>query len=253
MSSRRIFVATPTAGQVVRNAYLSTIVAFTKLCRDRGWDYDVTPHDSADVTLARNYLANLAMRTDGVTDLVFLDSDMRISAPAMTRMLDSGRPFVGAACPQRKIDLEAYATARARGHGEEGARALAMEYNLRIPGGSMSVKDGFAKVQAVGFGLAVIRIGLLTDMAEAGVAKTVPSGLLAQHGMGETIIDFFSPVSLPDGATLSEDYSFCHRLGQMQGGEVWAYMGQGIGHSGAVTFEAAYTARLRADMKDKDG
>lgn len=250
--SRHIFVATPTAGQVVRNAYVGTVVALTRLCRDRGWDYDVITHDSADVTLARNYLANTALRQDGVTDLLFIDSDMRIAPMALERMMDADKPMIGGACPQRKIDLEAYAEARGRGHAPEAARGLAMEYNLRLRHGALSIKSGMAEVEAVGFGIAAIRMDLLREMADSGAAPTVHAGLLTQMGMGDEIVDFFSPLPLSDGSYLSEDYSFCRRAGKLGPGRVWAYMGQGIGHAGGMVYEASYVARLRAEQVDRE-
>ncbi|MEM9232405.1 MAG: hypothetical protein AAGB10_22680, partial [Pseudomonadota bacterium] len=76
---RHILLGTPTAGNVVRTSYVSTVVAFTKIAQERGWTYDVVTMNSADVVLARNFLANQALRAGAATDLLFIDSDMEIA------------------------------------------------------------------------------------------------------------------------------------------------------------------------------
>lgn len=250
---RHILLGTPTAGNVVRTSYVSTVVAFTKIAQERGWTYDVVTMNSADVVLARNFLANQALRAGAATDLLFIDSDMEIAPNAIVSILDSGHGFVGAACPLRRIDMEVYAAARARGHGQDGARALAMTYNLKLKPGDLRVLGSFAQVDAVGFGLAAIKTDVLRQMADAGTAPTVGSGHLKGHGVGVEIHDFFSPLPKDDGSYFSEDFSFCQRLHRTLGGEVWAYLGPGIGHDGTMVFEASFLSRMAADQIDRQG
>ena len=57
-----VLIATPTAGQLVTTAYTATLVNATKALHEAGLDYHHSTFDGADIVMARNYLANEALR-----------------------------------------------------------------------------------------------------------------------------------------------------------------------------------------------
>lgn len=239
-----VLVATPTAGNLVTAGYASTLVALGRAARDKGWDFDNLSFDGADIVMARNYLANHVLRNERLSHVLFLDSDMRVKQPVLERFLVSGKSMLGAVYPRRQIDLSRYASALKAGHPDLEAQALAMDFNVQIKTKSLSITDGICEVDGVGFGCVLIERALLARMAKSGVAAEVPSGLLRSHGLGETHYDFFSTLPLEGGGYLSEDYSFCARVRQMEGGKVWAYTGAGIAHLGGYAYDAPFDAYL---------
>ncbi|MFK7943210.1 MAG: hypothetical protein AB8B85_09895 [Paracoccaceae bacterium] len=246
MPGNYVLVATPTAGNLVSAGYASTLIGFARAARDVGWDFDNLAFDGADVVMARNFLANHVLRDRRVTHMLFLDSDMRVQQPVIARFLVTDKPMLGAVYPRRQIDLGRYGAALKAGSSEDEARALAMDFNVKIAGSSMRVNDGICEVEGLGFGCVIIRRDLLERMVEAGVAPKVRSGVLKGQGLGDTHFDFFSTLPLEGGGYLSEDYSFCARVRQMEGGQVWAYIGAGVAHLGAYSYDASFETQLMA-------
>ncbi|MEM1300409.1 MAG: hypothetical protein AAGH68_14140 [Pseudomonadota bacterium] len=246
-----VLVATPTAGNLVASGYASTLMAVARAARDLGWDFDNLSFDGADVVMARNYLANYVLGDPRLSHVLFLDSDMRVQQQVLSRFMAADKPIIGSVYPRRQIDLGRYAAALKAGHPDNEAQAMAMDFNVQITTKALRVSDGMCEVEGLGFGCVLIQRGLLEKMAETGVAKEVPSGVLQSQGLGARHHDFFSTIQLPEGGYLSEDFSFCARVRQMDGGAVWAYIGEGVSHLGGYAYDASFEAQLRARQRRK--
>lgn len=246
-----VLVATPTAGNLVTAGYASTLIAVARAARDVGWDFDNLAFDGADVVMARNYLANYVLADKRLTHVLFLDSDMRVQQAVINRFMGVEKPIVGSIYPRRQVDLSRYAEAIKAGHSEPEAHALAMDFNVKIATKELRVVDGLCEVEGVGFGCVLIKRELLEQMATTGVAPKVPSGALKSQGLGDHHYDFFSTLPLEGGGYLSEDYSFCARVRQMEGGAVWAYIGEGVAHLGNYTYDASFEAQLKARQRTR--
>ena len=246
-----VLVATPTAGNLVTAGYGSTLMAIARAARDAGWDFDNLAFDGADVVMARNFLANHVLQDKRLSHILFLDSDMRVHQSVISRFLAENKPLLGAVYPRRNIDLGRYGAALKAGHSDAEAQALAMDFNVKITASSMKVRDGLCEVHGIGFGCVLIQRGLLEEMARSGVAREVRSGVLKAHGLGDSYFDFFSTLPLEDGGYLSEDFSFCARVRQMDGGTIWAYIGDGVAHLGAFSYDSSFETQLIARQKSR--
>jgi len=57
--------------------------------------------------------------------------------------------------------------------------------------------------------------------------------------LGVPFYDFFGEITLEDGDSLSEDYSFCKRWRSMPDSEIWAVVDEPIGHVGDMVVRCA--------------
>lgn len=240
-----VLIATPTAGQLVTTAYTATLVNATKALHEAGLDYHHSTFDGADIVMARNYLANEALRNPETGWVLWLDSDMAIPKRVFDRMIRFDRPMVGGIYTERRLDLERYVALRGGGLSDEQARGLATGFNVRMPAsGTITVQNGLVPVEGVGFGCVLLRRDLLERMARSGVAAEVPSGKLAKLGFPATMHDFFGEIRRPDGSYLSEDYSFCQRVRDL-GETVWGLADERLGHVGSFEYGASFLAHLQ--------
>ena len=248
-----LLVATPTAGNLVTAAYASTLMAVARAARDAGWDFDSLSFDGADIIMARNYLANHVLRDERVSHILFIDSDMRVQQSVLEQFISLDFPVLGAVYPRRHFNLDKFAKALQAQHPRVEAEALAMDYNVRVSAKSLQVTNGVCEVLGVGFGCVIIKREVLMLLAKNGIARKVPSGQLKAFGMGETYYDFFSTIEMDDGSYMSEDYSFCDRVGKLPGGKVRAWIGEGVAHMGSYSYEAPFEAQLRAIARQRKG
>jgi len=63
-------------------------------------------------------------------------------------------------------------------------------------------------------------------------------------GLGVDRDHLAARITLEDGDSLSEDYSFCKRWRSMPGSEIWAVVDEPIGHVGDMVYGAPYLKRL---------
>ncbi|MEM8699181.1 MAG: hypothetical protein AAGF44_08420 [Pseudomonadota bacterium] len=242
-------IATPTAGEIVTTAYVGSVVAATRVFNGLGWSYVHATFDSADVVLARNYMANLVLSRPEISHLLFLDSDMAVEESVISRYISADRGVVGAIYPERSLDLARYARLSAEGAAPERARAMSLVYNVHLTPGQVRVKGGFCEVEGLGFGCVLIQRQVLERMVETGIAAETSSGKLAQKGMGKVIRDFFSRVQAPDGQWLSEDYAFCQRVRTGLGEPIWGDASGEVGHVGRMTYGAPFLERLKGEAE----
>lgn len=239
----KVVIAVPTTGQVVSAALPATIVHATLACKAAGAAVAYRTIDSANIVVARDYLAHVFLADTTATHLLFLDHDMAVSRTVFARFLRCDAPFVGAVYTTREIDLEAYAQARAEGAAPAAAKAKASRFNAAVPAGALTVRDGFAVVTALGLGVALIRRGVFERLSAKGKTTSVPARGLGKFGASQTLASYFAPLPGGDGAPMSEDYSFCQRVREV-GFDILGYVEDGVGHVGAFTYGASFAARF---------
>jgi len=167
----------------------------------------------------------------------------------MCRLSGRDKPVVATAYSQRRMDMGAFArAARNPELAPADLAALALEYNIQpeLEAGSRQVRvvDGMCRVQQVALGCAAIRRDAFESLIAAGVARPQPDRFLQKSGLEGPFYDFFSEITLEDGDTLSEDYSFCKRWRSVPGNEIWAVVDEPIGHVGDMVYVAPYLNRL---------
>lgn len=242
----KILIATPTAGGLVTTAYTHSLVGACQVFAQRGIDFDHGVFDSADVAMARNFFANTLIRSQDFTHLLFIDSDMLITKPALTRLIDWQAAMAGLIYPERQIDLAAYRNAVLDGHDHQNAEAIAMRFVVKFLDDQIQVRDGFCKVEGIGFGCVLVARTLLERLIADGIAEELVSNHLTRQGLSGTLYDFFGPIDGPHGERLSEDFSFCARV-RKAGQDVWALVDAEVGHAGRYTYKSNYLRFLEAN------
>jgi hypothetical protein len=242
-------IVTPTAGGVVKALYAATLVKTIVAIKDAGWSADFLGVDSSYISRAKNYFAHMLLNQPRFTHLIMIDSDMSVEGHTICRMIRSGKPVVGTAYSQRRMDMEAFTQAA---HSPEltlaDRTALALEYNIQpkteLGTRQVKVTDGMCRVNHVALGCAAIRRDAFESLAAAGIVRLRPDRFLQRSGLEGPFYDFFGDIVLEDGDSLSEDYSFCRRWLSMPGNEIWAIVDEPIGHMGDMVYNAPYMNRL---------
>jgi hypothetical protein len=244
-----VLIATPTAGGVVKALYATTLVKIVIAIKDGGWSVDFVTVDSSYISRARNYFAHVLLGQPHFTHLLMIDSDMSIEGHTISRLLRCDKPVVAVAYSQRRMDMAAFAqAARNPQLALADLAALALEYNLQpeLEPGSRKVKviDGMCRVNHVALGCAAIRRDAFETLIAAGIVRCRPDRFLQRSGFEGPFYDFFGEITLEDGDSLSEDYSFCKRWRSAPGNEIWAVVDEPIGHVGDMIYSAPYVNRL---------
>lgn len=243
-----VLIATPTAGNVVTTALVSSVVSATIALNEAGHRYGQMVLDGSDIVLARNYFANLVLRSPAFSHLLFIDSDMLIGTDVFRRLLAADLPIVGVVYPEKKLDRERYAALLAEGMPEARARAQSVRFNVRTPGNRLDLREGFALVEGMGFGCVLLRRDLLERMAASPAVAEVTRLKYRQEFGWESHRDFFAPIVLEDGDHLSEDYAFCARVRALGDVPIAALIDGEIAHIG----QQAYAAEFRELLQRKD-
>jgi hypothetical protein len=244
-----VLIVTPTAGGIVNALYATTLVKTVMALKDAGWGVDFVTLDSAYVSRARNLFAHILLNKPHFTHLVMIDSDMSFEGQVICRLLCCNKPVVAAAYSQRHIDMEAFAQASRNPELTPADRAaLALKYNLQpeLEPGTRQVKviDGMCRVNYVALGCAVICRDAFESLIATEIVRRRPDRFLQRSGFAGPFYDFFGEITLEDGDSLSEDYSFCKRWRSIPGNEIWAVVDEPIGHVGDMDYRAPYLNRL---------
>jgi hypothetical protein len=244
-----VLIATPTAGGVVKALYATTLLKAVIAVKNAGWSVDFVTVDGSYISKARNYFANVLLRQPHFTHLVMIDSDMSFEGHIICRLLRCSKPVIAAAYSQRRMDMGVFAqAARNPELGLVDLTASALEYNLQpeLESGTRQVKviDGMCRVKQVALGCAAIRRDAFESLIAAGKVRPRPDRFLEKSGFEGPLYDFFGEITLEDGDSLSEDYSFCKRWRSMPGNDIWAIVDEPIGHVGDMVYCAPYLNRL---------
>lgn len=262
MSATRILIAQPTTGHVVAGTvgYMMGLIQALH-ARGLGWEYQQLA--LSDIALSRNIFATYALSRK-FTHLLFIDADMGFLPQTVLGLLDFGAPVVAAACPKRHLSwdrLRRVAEAEAarpepERRGTPDLLDIALAYNVdtkRFDGSPWTAerRGGFLKVPAVGTGVMLVRRDALETMVDRGAARRRPGYTDLPLLEGEPLLDFFSPVEVPDGSLVeSEDISFCKRWVEDCGGEIWVDAGSRIMHFGMRGHAGRYLPRALSDFPE---
>lgn len=248
--TNRVFIATPTVAGTVTTAFAQALIAAIMAAQKAGWSFRQAFFDGADVTTARNALANVFYEDQSCTHLLFIDADMGADIDIFARLFDFGAAFAGIICTERSLDIDVLMEEARKGTTRERATALASRFVVSLPTGGVEFQKGFCKVDAIGFGCVLIRRDVFDALIDKAVVKKAPSGKLKSRGFTDELYDFFSELTRNDGTRISEDYSFCVRARQA-GTELWGFGARGMSHVGAFSYGAAFLERVKAKAELK--
>jgi hypothetical protein len=161
------------------------------------------------------------------------------------RLLRFDVDVAAGAYPLKEID---WAKAeRAMKAGRPDVQAASHHYVLAWEdAGSISARDGFARVKRIGTGFLMIRRNVIKRMCDAYPELKHIAPVFAGH-VPETTSRWalFECMIDPDTREyLSEDYAFCRRWRDL-GGEIWLDTMSKLSHTGPVTFAGDLQAQFR--------
>lgn len=219
-----IFIATPTRGGIQADYAASIWRLINHMSVDVSCSLDISDiqlwHE--DIVRVRNrFVWHFLHRTDA-THLLFVDSDISFPLETITGMVGAGRDFV--ACPYPRRDtLDLLAVAKNGQNHELPPEALAYRYSMRISRDLQFEDGGVCQIDGIGLGCALLSRSLLQRMWDDNrwgqYIDKLPDGSYVE------VRNLFGLLE-DNGALLSEDFSFCKRMG-FSGDKVFMYLGPG--------------------------
>lgn len=245
----KVFIATPTAGGVVKTEFANTLVGTILDLKNRDISVRYMNYDGPDIVLARNYLASLFMEDDECTHLFFVDSDMAFSGALCHRLIQSEKSIIAAACPRREMDMHALKESlQSKSMDINGALASSTRYNVKFAGGTIKTTNGLCQVDGIGTAVMLIGKTALTKMIDMDVATIKKNDHQTEMmGLSGGLYNFFDPVYVGEDY-LSEDLSFCSKWKEQCNGEIWAVVDEDIGHVGSMRYGVPYQYRLEQGL-----
>lgn len=231
-----IFVFCPAFGQNITATTFLTVCGLQQHFAAKGIGGGVSTLSFPDIAELRAMATTIwydAMPQ--CSHLLFIDADMGFEPDLVTDMLMLDEPVVGAIYRQRKEPVS---------WAGSGTGTPTTER-----------RGDFMVVEGVGMGVTLIRRDAITAL----LAKfpEIVDTRLHLHPAGETLkqagatrlIRAFEKLDLPERGIVSEDLSFCIRLGRC-GIKTWASIGRVIHHVGPYDYAGCYLQMIQ--MKEAD-
>lgn len=223
MSSNKdisILVVTPAYGGQLFVGYLTSLLKFERLCRDKGIlvDYEYCYNESL-IPRARNTLTHTFMSSTQYTHLLCLDADIEFEPEDIIKMLDYNKPVVGGLYPKKKINWDKITELVNQTNPitltSETIQAMTKEpVVILLDDPTINVNDDFIETRYTGTGILLIQRNVLEKMR-----TNFPNDIY--NALDITYFRYFDTES-KDGIYLSEDYWFCDRWRQL-GGKIYIY------------------------------
>lgn len=224
----QVMVCLPAFGHVNTSFTTESLISLTRRLTERGQFYGFAQKSYPDIAdLRAVFLSIFFDRHPQATHIFFVDHDMQFEPQLVLDMIDFNEPLVGCLYPKRTFPLSWVGGA--------------------IPG-EMMVKNGFLRVEGVGFGVTLVSRECVQNLIDTGnveLDEDLESSIAGQSVKAEgctRLIRAFGKIYLP-GRRLSEDYSFCERH-RRAGGEVWAAIHHKITHVGPYGFSGRFADNI---------
>jgi hypothetical protein len=222
-SAAKVFTFLPAFGQVNTSFTTASLVATTRFLEQRGAFGGFAQMSYPDLPTLRAMALTIWYDKIDASHILMVDSDMHFEPKLVLDMLDFDQPLVGCIYPKRTLPISWV------GSSLEG---------------EPEIKDGFMKMEGVGFGVTLIRRDCVVKIIErdlcevdTDLSRDAAGKVLTEQGINR-LIRAFDPVHLPK-RKLSEDFSFCYRHRQA-GGDVWAAINHKVTHIGDYGFGGRY-------------
>lgn len=215
-----ILVVTPAYGGQVFAGYLTSLLKFERLCKDKGIlvDYEFCYNESL-ITRARNTLVHTFMNNTKYTHLLCLDADIEFDSEDIIKMLDYNKPLVGGLYPKKKINWEKITELVNQNNTTvltlDTIQSLTKEpVTILLDDLTINTNDDFIETRYTGTGILLIQRNVLEKMRES-----FPNDI---YNVANTIYFRYFDTELKNGIYLSEDYWFCDRWREL-GGHIYIY------------------------------
>jgi hypothetical protein len=247
----KVAICVPSFRGTIMTQTCTSLISTVWMMAELGIGMEFTNVDSAEIVTIRNSMASKVVKREDLTHLLFIDDDMMFEADTVISLLRADKDVVGAVCPYRKLNLEAFQKAAREGKSVQDCTAAATEFVVRHYPEQVQVQEGLFKIRGIGMAVTLIKRRALLKMIEKGVVeKRERPPSLGPDTLGNThIYGFFDPVVDVDSTSLlSEDFSFCQRWIKDCGDAVWALADNRIGHIGPYVYSGTYMERLKLGM-----
>ncbi|HUU42164.1 MAG TPA: hypothetical protein VMX57_00205 [Planctomycetota bacterium] len=169
---------------------LASLVAFTAAAMPEGAQLGINMVSGTYVHRARQQLLKGILADGDVTHVLWVDTDMRFPRESLALLLRHNLPVVGINYAKREIPTDYVAIEKVpsdlKDPADQGKRLV-----------TTADSTGLARVDALGFGLVLIKTSALKDLPDPGVEP------------------WFWFEALPGGRQMGEDVYFCRLLKQL--------------------------------------
>lgn len=178
--------------------------------------YQIGTIDRNDIALVFDMYASLVVQNATFSHALFVDGNLAFGRNAILRLLQSGHPMVGLACPHRSLDPR-----------------FALTFLNRK---EATVTQGAVEVESIGMGATLVHRSVFETMVQKGVvysSKVSPATMPALTG---PLYNFFHPICTRE-RRLSEEASFCARWQQHCAGKIHALIDEEVSQFGTHEFK----------------
>jgi hypothetical protein len=221
---KKLMICLPAFGRVVSAETTASLVRLSGALAMQGIEPVFTTHSYPDIAELRNQM--LTLWYDCVPDAkhcLMVDADMGFEPQLVLEMLDWNQQLVGCLYPKKTYPIS---------------------YVGRLLEEPKEAHDGFLEVQAIGFGITLIRRDCVEAMLAHETAVSDPridaftyGPMLRQWGVSR-LIRAFDEIETDQGR-MTEDYSFCKRHRDC-GGKVYAATHHRITHVGPHGYSGCF-------------
>jgi hypothetical protein len=246
----KIYIATPMYGGNCSGTYVIGLINLIESLKEKGHSiiYDFVMNESL-VTRARNTLVNNFLESDADA-LLFIDSDQGFDGQEVTKMIESGKKFIGAVSPMKGINWEA--AINAKKYGQKNLELYSGHFNVNF---TKEVKtftlDEPVEVENVGTGMVFIDREVFNKLSEK-CDSYYPHGNNGEfYGSKGKIKEFFKTEVTEDSILLSEDYYFCS-LWKKLGKKIYIAPWVQLTHSGTHVFMGNFPRSVLLNQSIED-
>ena len=268
LRKKKIFIATPMYGGQCAGMYSKACIDLATMCANYGVEtrFFFIFNESL-ITRARNYLVDEFLRAEGVTHLMFIDSDIHFDPRdvlSLAVLCDDDHPIIGGPYGKKCIAWEKIKRAVDVGIADEDPEELAkftgdFVFNPVLGTKELKINEP-VEVLEIGTGFMMVKRDVFDDWKSAFPQFHYrPDHNRSEHFKGDryihayfdTIID--NDAYMPGGESggsdryLSEDYMFC-QLARKIGKKIFLCPWMKLGHVGAYVFDGTMAELGRIDQ-----
>lgn len=231
MERPKVYITLPAFGRVCDAETAVSLIQTAALLTHKGIGGKVNTFSLPDIVDLRNIITTIFYDLlPDFTHLLMVDADMSFAPELIVDMIEFDQPLVGVMYPKKTYPVM---------------------YVGKTLDGPQVVDRGFLKLQAVGAGVLLIKREVIEKMlhlkwATSDERQKLPVGRDVMNAIKlDRVIRCFDKIE-GEKATLSEDYSFCHRWRQC-GGDIWAATHHQITHIGPHTYAGRFADGMKSE------
>lgn len=231
----KIFIATPMYGGMCTGAYTKSMMHVPGVLTQQGVAVGMRfVMNNSLIQSARNQLADLFLKDEDATHLMFIDADIEFDATDILHMINADVDVIGGAYPRKKIAWTRVREAVLAGVPDEKLEEHTGDMVIHMLG---DIESAVVKatepfeVKGIGTGFMLIKRDVLERLK--GKVDTY------LDDDGNTIHEYFFLKKSPEtGKQMSEDYTFC-QVCRENGIKIYMAPWAAFAHVGTYEFRGA--------------